>query len=102
MPTVDALQAGVPDDPSSLITMDVGTPGVRVLLIKSLRAESETNPSGVIGQEQQEISCSSGENVYTFVQMTPVNECRPLTPGRLDRASKCSRVGGVDHRIPNG
>jgi hypothetical protein len=51
--------------------MDVGTPGVRVLLIKSLRAESETKPSGVIGQEQQEISCSSGENVYTFMQMFP-------------------------------
>src|SRR5579872_4340012 len=51
--------------------MDVGTPGVRVSLIKSLRAESESSPSGVTGQLQQEISCSSGENVYTFKQMFP-------------------------------
>ena len=69
--TVDALHVGAPDEASSLITMDVGTPGVRVLLIKSLRAERETNPSGVIGQVQQETSCSSGEKVYTFMQRLP-------------------------------
>jgi len=65
VPTVDALQeAGVvPDDPSSLITIEVGTPGVRVLLIKSLRAEREAKPSGVTRQLQHEISCSSGEKV---------------------------------------
>jgi hypothetical protein len=69
---VDALQVvPVPVEASSLITTDVGTPGVRVLLIKSLRAESEFNPSGVTGQAQQEISCSSGEKVYTFTQMFP-------------------------------
>jgi hypothetical protein len=70
VPAVDALQ-GPPVVASSLITMDVGTPGVRVLLIKSLRAERETNPSGVTGQEQQETSCSSGEKVYTFTQRLP-------------------------------
>jgi len=69
VPTVDALQAGAPVEASSFVTMDVGTPGVRVLLIRSLRAERETNPSGVTGQLQQEISCSSGEKVYTFTQM---------------------------------
>jgi hypothetical protein len=62
-PGADALQADVPDEASILITTDVGTPGVSVLLIKSLRAESETSPSGVTGQAQQEISCSSGEKV---------------------------------------
>ena len=51
--------------------MDVGTPGVRVLLIKSLRAERETSAFGVTWQLQQEISCSSGENVYVFTQMLP-------------------------------
>ena len=72
-PTVEALQeaALVPAVATSLITMDVGTPGVRVLLIKSLRAESDTKPSGVIRQLQQETSCSSGEKVYTFMQMFP-------------------------------
>jgi hypothetical protein len=61
--TNTGVLAGVPVEASSLITMDVGTPGVRVLLIKSLRAERETNPSGVTGQAQQEINCSSGEKV---------------------------------------
>src|ERR1700736_5237082 len=41
--TVDALQVAL-FEASILVTMDVGTPGVRVLLIKSLRAESEFNP----------------------------------------------------------
>jgi hypothetical protein len=61
----------VPAEATIFTTMDVGTPGVSVLLIKSLRAERETNPSGVIGQAQQEINCSSGENVNTFAQMLP-------------------------------
>ena len=73
VPTVDALQeaAVVPADANSLITIDVGTPGVRVLLIKSLRAEREISAFGVTRQEQQEINCSSGENVYTFTQRLP-------------------------------
>ena len=50
-------------DASNLITIDVGTAGVSVLLIRSARADSETSPLGVTGQEQQEINCSSGENV---------------------------------------
>ena len=71
--TVEALQAPPAgwSEASSFTTTPVGTPGVRVLLIRSLRAESEANPSGVIGQVQQETSCSSGENVYTFAQMLP-------------------------------
>ena len=56
----------------SLITIDVGTAGVSVLLIKSLLADSETSPFGVTGQEQHEIICSSGEKAYTFAQMAPV------------------------------
>ena len=70
LPAVDALQTD-PDVPNSLITIDVGTPGVRVLLIKSLRAERETSASGVTGQEQQDTICSSGENAYTFTHMLP-------------------------------
>src|SRR5450631_2685495 len=73
VPTVEALQeaAVVPVDATSLTTMDVGTPGVRVLLIKSLRAERETSAFGVTRQEQQDINCSSGENVYTFAHRLP-------------------------------
>ena len=48
---------------NSLTTMAVGTAGVRVLLIKSLLADSDVSPFGVTKQVQQEISCSSGENV---------------------------------------
>src|SRR5205823_4872576 len=47
---------------TSLTTTDVGTAGVSVLLIRSLRTDSETKPFGVTGQEQQETICSSGEN----------------------------------------
>ena len=54
-----------------LITIDVGTAGVRVLLIRSFLADRETRPFGVTGQEQQATICSSGENVYTFAQMEP-------------------------------
>jgi len=57
---------------SSFTTIEVGTAGVRVLLIRSCCAESERRPLGVTGHEQQEIICSSGENAYTFAQMEPV------------------------------
>src|SRR5207253_3716214 len=71
-PTVPALQTPpIPVVASNLITIDVGTPGVNVLLIKSFRADSETSPFGVTRQVQQEINCSSGENTYTFAQMLP-------------------------------
>src|SRR5579871_1782598 len=53
---------------SSLTTTEFGMAGVRVLLIRSFFTESDTNPFGVTRQAQQEISCSSGENVYTFTQ----------------------------------
>jgi hypothetical protein len=43
-----------------------------VLLIRSWRADKETSPFGVTGQEQQEIICSSGENAYTLTQRAPV------------------------------
>src|SRR5437764_231900 len=48
---------------SSLTVMDVGTPGVSVLLIRSLRADSEFSPFGVTGQAQHEIISSAGSNV---------------------------------------
>ena len=59
---------------SSLITIDVGTAGVSVLLIRSCCADSDRKPFGVTGQEQQAIICSSGENAYTFAQIDPVIE----------------------------
>jgi len=59
-------------DARSLMTMEFGTAGVRVLLIRSVFAESETSPLGVTGHEQQEINCSSGENVYTLAHKAPV------------------------------
>ena len=57
---------------SNLITIDVGTAGVSVLLIRSFFADSDTSPFGVTGHEQHEINCSSGEKVYTFAQIAPV------------------------------
>jgi hypothetical protein len=44
-------------DARSLMTMEFGTAGVRVLLMRSVFAESDTSPLGVTGQEQQEINC---------------------------------------------
>ena len=44
---------------TSLTTIEFGTAGVRVLLIRSCFADRETNPFGVTGQEQQEMSCYS-------------------------------------------
>ena len=48
--------------PSNLefTTIDVGTVGVSVLLIKSCLTERETSPFGVTGQEQQETISSLG------------------------------------------
>jgi len=47
----------------SLITIAPGTAGVKVLLIRSFLAESDTRPFGVTVQEQQDTNCSSGEKV---------------------------------------
>src|SRR5262245_4521819 len=71
--TVEALHAPPPVgcEASSFTTIPVGTPGVSVLLIRSLRDDSESSPFIVTRQVQQETSCSSGENVYTFAQMFP-------------------------------
>lgn len=57
---------------SSFTTIDVGTAGVNVLLIRSCRALNDTNPFGVTGHEQHAIICSSGEKAYTFAQIAPV------------------------------
>ena len=67
-PGVDALQAA-PVLARSFTTMDVGCAGVSVLLTRSELAERETRAFGVTTQEQHDINCSSGENVYTFAQM---------------------------------
>jgi hypothetical protein len=42
----------------SLMTTDAGVPAVSVLLIKSLRTESELSPFGVTRQAQHEIISS--------------------------------------------
>jgi hypothetical protein len=57
---VPAIGSGV--EARSLMTTDVGTPGVRVLH-KSLRTARELSPFGVTGPEQQEIISSAGSNV---------------------------------------
>src|SRR5882672_4979671 len=56
---------------NSLITIEDGVAGVRVLLVRSFFTDSETSPSGVTGHEQQATICSSGENAYTFTQIAP-------------------------------
>ena len=69
VPAVAALLLQeVPEPPvpakvaSSLITIEFGRIPVRVLLTRSLFPVRFTSPFGVTKQEQQEISCSSGEN----------------------------------------
>jgi len=57
---------------TNVITREVGMPGVSVSAARSFFADSETRPFGVTGQEQQDTSCSSGVNVYTFTQIAPV------------------------------
>ena len=59
---LEALQA-VPAVARIFTTMDVGCAGVSVLLTKSELAEREARTFGVTVQAQQEINCSSGENV---------------------------------------
>ncbi len=65
MPAVAGLQTG--NAPAAvvagslainLMTIEVGTAGVRLLLIKSDLAERELSPFGVTKQEQQPISSS--------------------------------------------
>jgi len=62
---------------TSLTTTEVGLTPVRVLLIRSLSTDRETSAFGVTRQEQQEINCSSGENVYTFAQIFPMGAPNP-------------------------
>src|SRR5580692_2889143 len=59
--TTAALHA-LPDDATSLITTDVGTTPVSVLLVRLARTPMEESPSGVMLQVQHEINCSSGAN----------------------------------------
>ena len=47
---------------SSFTTTELGLTPVKVLLTKSRFTDRFTSPLGVTWQEQQEISCSSGEN----------------------------------------
>ena len=54
-------KAALAPELTSFTTTEFGRTPVNVLLTKSAFTESETNPFGVIRQEQQEISCSSGE-----------------------------------------
>src|ERR1700682_247503 len=79
---------------SSLTVMDVGTPGVSVLLIKSLRADRELSPSGVTGQAQHEINSSAGSNVYTLTQIRPAGSKPFNVPAfvRLTYESPLSRL----------
>jgi hypothetical protein len=56
---------------TSFTTTELGRTPVSVLLVKSFTTERETNPLGVTTQEQQDTSCSSGENAYTLTQMLP-------------------------------
>jgi len=70
VPWTDALQEPPLVD-TNFTTIEFGTAGVSVLLIKSVLAESDTRAFGVTVHEQHEISCSSGENVYTLTQMLP-------------------------------
>src|SRR5262249_8984401 len=71
VPTVEALQGAGPAEPSNLITMEPGTPGVRVLLTRSCFADIEARPFGVTGQAQQATSSSDGSYAYTLTQMLP-------------------------------
>ncbi len=68
VPGFAALQEVELLEARSLTTTEFGTAGVRVLLTKSPRTERLLSAFGVTTQEQQETSCSSGENVYTFTQ----------------------------------
>ena|SRR5581483_1533896 len=78
----------VPDPPlparveTSFTTMEGGTTPVSVLLVRSLATNKLARPFGVIRQEQQEISCSSGLNAYTLTQRFP--DAAPM-PGPFSR-----------------
>ena len=62
----------------SFITAEFARIPVNVLFIRSLVTDKETNPLGVITQEQQVTSCSSGENAYRLTQIFPT---APANPG---------------------
>ena len=62
---------------TNFTTTELGRTPVSVLLTRSWLTERETKPFGVIKHEQQETSCSSGENAYTFTQMLPTPGPKP-------------------------
>src|ERR1039458_9665678 len=62
---------------STFTTTEDGTTPVRVLIVRSRLTPNSTTPFGVMRQEQQEMSCSSGENAYTFAQMFPAAPPKP-------------------------
>lgn len=83
VPAVDAVQLGATADALvaiSLTTREVGLPGVKVLLAKSLFAEIELRPSGVTKHEQHETNCSSGEKANTFTHRFPFSTAVELWP----------------------
>jgi hypothetical protein len=55
-----------------LITMDAGTIGLRVLLIKSFTAEYDLIPFLGTGQAQHACNCPDKSWTYTFAQITPL------------------------------
>src|SRR5262249_23704259 len=92
-PGAEALQAPVKD--TSLTTIELGTAGVNVLVATSLRADNETKAFGVTTQQQQEISCSSGENPYTATLMLPPEAplfVMLITPSGLVAGCKLANV----------
>jgi hypothetical protein len=56
---------------TSFITSDDGIEGVSVLLIKSLRAESDTSAFGDTRHEQQDTIAPPGLNAYTLTHILP-------------------------------
>src|ERR1041385_9246396 len=75
MPPCRAFVAG--SDATSLITAELGTTCVNVLVSRSAPTERCTNAFGVTRQEQHDTSCSSGENVYTLTQRLPTGGPKP-------------------------
>src|SRR5271165_374443 len=114
--TVAALLVQLDPDPpvparveTSFTTTELGRTPVKVLLTRSLFTDKETKPFGVTRQEQQETSCSSGENAYTFTQMFPAappnpgpNREAPLAPLFVMLITESPLVRLAAYRIWNG
>jgi len=72
---------------NNFTAIEPGRTPVSVLLVRSFTTDNEASPFGVTRQEQQEISCSSGENAYTLTQILPTllpnpgpNKDAPVAP----------------------